>query len=194
MLLAQGIRLRRTWDTLQMARLAYGAERGGLRLAEIAADLLNLECRSTSRCRTGAPSACRSSAHIRRGRRGRRPAHRRQAVGRAGRGRANAFRIGNATVPAVAAMRLAGIPFDRAVHERTIAAWEAAYVQARDQFVALTGEEPPLHGRKRSEWLEAHLPEDMRPGGRRPIPACCGRAPPTSTGWRRCPRSAPGSR
>ena len=43
MLLAQGIRLRRTWCTLQMARLVYGAERGGLRLADIAAELLDLE-------------------------------------------------------------------------------------------------------------------------------------------------------
>ena len=43
MLAAQGVRLRRTYCTLQMARLAYGAERGGLRLAEIAAELLDLE-------------------------------------------------------------------------------------------------------------------------------------------------------
>lgn len=77
-------------------------------------------------------------------------------------GARNAFKLGNATVPVVAAMRIAGVPFERTVHAQTIAAWEASYVEARDRFVALTGEEPPLHGRKRGEWLEARLPEDMR--------------------------------
>ena len=76
-------------------------------------------------------------------------------------GARNAFKLGNATVPAVAAMRVAGIPFDTDVHRQTIAAWEADYRRAHGEFVALAGEEPPLHGRKRSEWLEARLPEDM---------------------------------
>ena len=39
---AQGIRLRKAWCTLLMARLAYGAEHG-LRLADLAAELLDVD-------------------------------------------------------------------------------------------------------------------------------------------------------
>jgi DNA polymerase I len=163
MLAAQGVHLRRALDTLQLARLCYGAERGGLRLADIAADLLDLELpkdEQVSDWRAERLSAAQLTyAAV-------------DAVivqqiaaklwAELDAGARAAFRLGNATVPVVAAMRLTGIPFDAAVHRQTIAGWEQAYAAARSAFVALTGEEPPAPGKPRSEWLEVRLPDDMR--------------------------------
>jgi DNA polymerase I-like protein with 3'-5' exonuclease and polymerase domains len=163
MVAGQGVHLQRPYCTLLMARLTHGAERGGLRgLAEIAPTLLGLQLPKEEQVSDW--SAERFSeqqlryAAI-------------DAVAAYGVGKAmwsgldvearHAFRLGNATVPIVAAMRLAGIPFDRAVHEQTIAAWEAAYSQAHDAFVAIAGMPPPLQGKPCSEWLEPRVPEDM---------------------------------
>ena len=131
LLRAQGIRLRRAWCTLQMARLAYGAERGGLRLADIAADLLGVDLPKdeqsgdwgADRLSEAQLTYAAADAVI-----AQRVAGKLWAGAR--RGARNAFKLGNATVPVVAAMRLAGIPFDRDVHEQTIATWEAAYTEA----------------------------------------------------------------
>jgi hypothetical protein len=67
------------------------------------------------------------------------------------------FRLQNAAVPVVAKMRLAGVPFDRAVHLATIERWERELAEKRAEFKAITGENVParhLVGR----WIEAHLP------------------------------------
>jgi DNA polymerase I len=163
MLLAQGIRLRRTFCSLQLARLTYGAERGGLRLADIAADLLDLDLPKDEQVSDwGARRLSYSQLTY--------AAADAVVVHRVGTklwagldaGARRAFLFGNGTVAPVAAMRLAGIPFDAAVHRQTIAGWEQTYAEARDAFVALTGEEPPAQGRARSSWLETRLPEDMR--------------------------------
>jgi DNA polymerase I len=162
MLQAQGIRLRRTWDTLQLARLCYGAERGGLGLADVALDVLDLELPKNEQVSDWRAERLSESQIIYAA------ADAVAAQRIAGRlwneldaGARRAFLLGNASVPAVAAMRVAGIPFDAAMHRQTIAAWEAGYRRAHAEFVALAHEDPPLHGHKRSEWLEARLPEDM---------------------------------
>ena len=75
--------------------------------------------------------------------------------------RAGAFELGNATVPAVAAMRVAGIPFDRDDARGDDRRLGAAYAAAHDAFVAITGDESPPAGEQRSAWLEARMPADM---------------------------------
>jgi DNA polymerase-1 len=77
-------------------------------------------------------------------------------------GARRAFKVANATIPVVAAMRITGVPFDRATHEATIAGWETAYATALEQFIAIAGTPPPAQGQARSAWLAARLPEDMR--------------------------------
>jgi len=162
MLAAQGVHLRRALDTLQLARLCYGAERGGLRLADIAADLLDLELPKDEQVSDWGAARLSEAQIIYAA------ADAVAAQRIAGKlwaeldtGARTAFKLGNATVPAVAAMRLAGVPFSAETHRATITGWEADYRRAHAEFVALAGEEPPLHCRKRSEWLEARLPEDM---------------------------------
>ena len=90
---AQGVRLRKAWCTLLMARLVYGAERGGTRLAEIAADLLDIDLPKAEQVSDwGADHLSEGQIDIRRRRRRDRPSHRREAVGRARFGRAPGVR------------------------------------------------------------------------------------------------------
>jgi DNA polymerase-1 len=163
MLGAKGIRLRNTFCTLLMARLALGAERGGLRLADVAAGFLDgLELPkgeqasdwSAERLSEGQIAYAAVDAVV---------AHMlaRPIWAELDTGARQAFKLGNATVPVVAAMRLAGIPFDRKVHEATISGWERSYVEARDAFVAITGDDVPPAGAQRSAWLQERMPEDM---------------------------------
>jgi DNA polymerase I len=163
MLGAKGIHLRNTYCTLLMARLVIGAERGGLRLAEVAAEVLDgLELPkveqvsdwSAERLSEQQLTYAALDAVV---------AHMLAApLWRAlDEGARHAFKLGNATVPAVASMRLAGIPFDRRIHEATIAGWERDHAEARAQFVAITGGEIPPAGAQRSSWLEARMPPDM---------------------------------
>jgi 3'-5' exonuclease len=162
MLAAQGIRLRRTSCTLLMGRLLYGAERGGLKLVDLVKDLSDIDLPKAER--TSDWAATRLSASQIQYAATDAVAH--YHVGRAlwealDAGERRAFTLGNATVPAVAAMRLAGIPFSTEIHRTTIARWEREYAAARATFVALTGAEPPPQGRARSDWLEQRLPKDM---------------------------------
>ena len=55
-------------------------------------------------------------------------------------------------------MRLAGIPFDRAVHAATIAGWEAAYVAGARRVRRDHGDETRRAGAQRRAWLEARMP------------------------------------
>jgi 3'-5' exonuclease len=162
MLAGRGVRLRRTVCTLLMARLVYGAERGGLKLADIAADLLGIDLPKVEQTSDWGADRL-SERQIAYADVDAVVAHR---VGRKlweelDSDTRRAFRLGNATVPAVTAMRIAGVPFSRTTHEATIAAWESAYVQARDEFVAITGTEIPPAGPQRSTWLEHRMPADM---------------------------------
>ena len=70
------------------------------------------------------------------------------------------FWLSNAVVPIAAAMQIAGVPFDVAVHHERIATWETALAAARRSFVELTGDEVPKLGPQRRAWLEQRLPED----------------------------------
>ena len=163
MLGAQGIQLRNTYCTLLMARLALGAERGGLKLADVAAEFLDgLELPKVEQVSDWA--AERLSEHqLAYSALDAAVAHMlaRPLWGELDGGARQAFKVGNATVPAVASMRLAGIPFDVQTHEATIAGWERSYVEARDSFVAITGGDIPPAGAQRSAWLEGRMPPDM---------------------------------
>jgi DNA polymerase I len=162
MLAACGIRLRRSWDSLQLARLALGAERGGLRLGDVAAEFLDLELPkeegtsdwSAPRLSAGQLQYAAADAVV---------AYRiaRHIWAELDEGARAAFRLGNASVPVVAAMRLVGVPFARAIHMQTIATWEETYNEARATFRELTGEDPPARGPQMSTWLEVRLPERM---------------------------------
>jgi DNA polymerase I-like protein with 3'-5' exonuclease and polymerase domains len=162
MLAACGIQLRRLLCTRQMAALVLGAERGGLKLAEVAQELLGVEVDKGERLSDwGAARLSESQytyaaldsvlthriaatiwpdldAETRR-----------------------AFKLGAATLLPVTGMRLAGVPFRQEIHEATIAEWERAYSTARGAFTAITGTEIPPSGPQRSAWLERRLPEDM---------------------------------
>jgi DNA polymerase-1 len=162
MLRAQGVRLRQLRCTKLMAALVDGAERGGLALDDLAKRHLDLDLPKVEQTSDWAAERLSRSqleyaaadAVV-----ARRLAE--QLWPELDEGSRTAWRTSNATVPVVAAMRIAGLPFDRTVHEQTIAGWEAAYVAARDQFVAITGTEPPAQGPARSAWLEERLPPDM---------------------------------
>jgi DNA polymerase-1 len=158
----QGIHLRKAWCTLLLARLVYGAERGGLRLADMAADLLGVKVSKAeqasdwgaarlseeqlSYAAVDAVVAYRIAAKL---------------WAALDDGARAAFKLGNRTVPVVAAMKVARIPLDRDVHLRTISGWERSYAAAHDEFVAITGGEIPPAGTQRSAWLEARMPPDM---------------------------------
>jgi DNA polymerase I len=163
MLAAQGVHLRNTFCTLQMARLALGAERGGLRLSEVAAAFLDgIEIPKDAQVSDW--SAERLSARqIRYAAADAVVAYRiaRPIWDTLDAGARRAFKVGTAIVVPVAAMRLLGIPFDGEIHTATIARWEHAYVEASARFVELTGEQVPPAGVQRSKWLEARMPADM---------------------------------
>jgi DNA polymerase I len=160
-LAAQGVHLRGTLDTLLVARLAYGAERGGLSLAEVVARVLDIELpkgeqtsdwaaeRLSERQLVYAAADAVCTYKI---------AH--PLWGSLDAGARRAFRAGNATVRVVVGMRLAGLPFIAATHRATISTWEADYVAARERFAELTGEQIPPAGPQRSAWLEQRIPED----------------------------------
>ena len=117
MLGAQGIQLRNTYCTLLMARLALGAERGGLKLADVAAEFLDgLELPKVEQVSDWAAERL-SEQQLAYAALDAAVAHMlaRPLWGELDGGARQAFKVGNATVPAVASMRLAGIPFDRQI-------------------------------------------------------------------------------
>jgi DNA polymerase-1 len=162
MLRAQGIRLRATACTLQMAQVVFGAERGGLRLADVARTLLDLDVSKEEQASDWGADRLSANQLVYAGtdavlaQRIAGPLW--AALDRPAR---RAFKLANATIPVVSDMRLAGVPFDRTTHAATIAAWERDYAAARDQFTALTGGPIPAAGPQRSAWLTAHMPTDM---------------------------------
>ena len=192
MLGASGIHLRRAWCTLQMARLALGAERGGLRLADVAAEFLDgLELPKDEqvsdwwRCKVirASDSLCRDR------RRGRAPG-RGAALERPGRRRAPGVQArqrdgagggrhapGRDPVRAGRCTRRRSPPGSGITSRRATRSWRSPGRRSR----------PPARGAapgsrracRRTCW----------PGGRALRPGCSGRAPPTSSAWRRCRRS-----
>jgi DNA polymerase I-like protein with 3'-5' exonuclease and polymerase domains len=173
MLLAHGVRLRRTFCTLQMAQLALGAERGGLKLAEVAHVFLDGLDLSKAEQTSDWGAEHLSASQIGYAALDAVVAHRiaRPLWAALDAGAHRAFKIANATIPAVAAMRIAGLPFDRAIHAAAIARWEASLVEARDAFVQIAGTEVPPAGPQRCAWLEARMPPEL-----------LGRWPRTDTG------------
>jgi DNA polymerase family A/3'-5' exonuclease len=71
-----------------------------------------------------------------------------------------AFELANRAVPAIARMRLRGLPFDPAAHAETMARWQAEYAEAREAFRELTGGEVPAKAPDTRAWLAARLPAE----------------------------------
>jgi DNA polymerase I len=69
------------------------------------------------------------------------------------------FEVQNAAIPVIARMRLVGCPFVPEIHRETIRKWEVEHAENRAEFVAITGEDPPVQG-KVGRWIEAHLPAE----------------------------------
>ena len=68
-----------------------------------------------------------------------------------------AFELQNAALRPIVRMRLRGIPFDRRVHEMTIAAWQGDYALERERFMEITGTEAPASQPQTVAWLERVL-------------------------------------
>ena len=68
-----------------------------------------------------------------------------------------AFELQNAALRPIVRMRLRGIPFDRGVHEQTIAGWQEAYASERERFMEITGTEAPASQPQTVAWLERVL-------------------------------------
>ena len=196
MLGAQGIQLRNTYCTLLMARLALGAERGGLKLADVAAEFLDgLELPKVEQVSDWA--AERLSEHqLAYAALDAAVAHMlaRPLWGELDGGARQAFKVGNATVPAVASMRLAGIPFDVQTHEATIAGWERSYVEARDSSSRSRAATSRPRARSARRGSRGGCRRTCSRGGRGPRQGSCAPAAPTSSGWRPSRRSGPCSR
>ena len=153
-----GGRPRDVVDSMQLAGLLYGTERGARRLANVAEAALGLEVPkdlqvsdwSAARL-SGAQLAYAGLDAV--------VAH--SAAGVMYRGldpeARRAFAVQNAAVPVIAGMRLWGIPFDPQIHRETVAGWEREQADARALLIGATGEDVPPQGRKRSAWLERRL-------------------------------------
>ena len=145
-------------DSMQLAGLLYGTERGARRLANVAEAALGFEVPKD--LQTSDWSAARlSGAQLAYAALDAVVAHRAaRALFRGLEPDARpAFAAQNAAVPVIARMRLAGLPFDPAIHLETVAGWERDQAEARAAFVAAAGEEVPPQGPKRSAWLERRL-------------------------------------
>ena len=59
-------------------------------------------------------------------------------------------------------MRLTGLPFDRAVHQATIEAWERAYAEHLAEFTANHRDAGAAGRPSALGWLEARLPDELR--------------------------------
>lgn len=62
--------------------------------------------------------------------------------------------------PAIAHLELAGCPFDRAAHQRLIAAWETQHSTAERELVQVCPGINPNSGQQLSVWLTTHLERD----------------------------------
>ena len=70
------------------------------------------------------------------------------------------FEVQNAAIPAIARMRLAGCPFDPAIHRETIRRWEIEHAEdARPSSRRSPARSRPPATRS-VRWLEAHLPAE----------------------------------
>jgi DNA polymerase I len=160
MLGAQGVSLPSTVDTMQMAGLLLGCAIGSRRLENVSEQILSVSISKTEQLSDwSAPrlspaqveyAAIDAAAAYRAGR---------VMNGMLDEQRRRCFRLQNAAVPVAAKMKLAGLPFARDVHLKTIERWELELADKRARFLELTGEAPPAR-HKVGAWIEANLPAE----------------------------------
>ena len=126
MLAAQGVEPRRYFDTLQLAACAFGTGAGARKLAAVAQRVLGVDLPKDLQCSDWSAPAL-SDAQL-----GYAAADvvvtwraaSRMWEGFLGPRERGAFELQNAALRPIVRMRLRGIPFDRQVHEMTVAAWQ----------------------------------------------------------------------
>lgn len=69
----------------------------------------------------------------------------------------DAYELQRRAIPAVAAMELRGLGFDRARHREATAEWARELAQARQEYFAITGEAPPSKPAQVRDWLTRAL-------------------------------------
>jgi DNA polymerase I-like protein with 3'-5' exonuclease and polymerase domains len=70
-----------------------------------------------------------------------------------------AYELQRRAIPAVSAMELAGLGFDREAHAEQVRLWSRALAEARHLYVDLTGEPPPASQEDKQAWLRRVLAE-----------------------------------
>jgi DNA polymerase-1 len=161
MLACQGVHPADVVDSMQLVGLCLGCATGTRKLEHAALELLGTEMpKGQQRSAWGAERL--SLEQVRYAAADAAAAHMISRVvwPRLGTCEREVFWLSNAVVPIAAAMQIAGVPFDVAVHHERIATWETALAAARRSFVELTGDEVPKLGPQRRAWLEQRLPED----------------------------------
>jgi DNA polymerase-1 len=73
-----------------------------------------------------------------------------------------AFAVANRAVPAIARMRIKGMPFDRVVHAAWVDEQQQAFATQREEFERITGSSAPTSAPAVRAWLEARLPDEAK--------------------------------
>jgi DNA polymerase I-like protein with 3'-5' exonuclease and polymerase domains len=81
----------------------------------------------------------------------------------------DAYELQRQTIPAVAAIELAGLYIDREVHAEQHRRWATQLDKARDKFVELTGQAPPTGGDAKQQWLTRILEDHPEFGADWPL-------------------------
>jgi DNA polymerase-1 len=160
MLGAQGVDLPNVVDTVQLASLVLGCADGVRRLDNVSREVLGVDLPKglqisywSARTLSDAQLVYAASDPVVTYRAGR------QMYQLLGDRERQAFWLANRAVPVIARMRLRGLPFDPAVHARTIAGWQSDYARERQTFLELTGAEVPLKPAATRAWVEERLPD-----------------------------------
>jgi DNA polymerase I len=159
MLAAQGVEPARYFDTLQLAACAFGTGKGARQLKTVARRVLGIELPKDLQVSDWAAPAL-SDGQLAYAAADAVVTY--QAAGRMWNGmlgprERGAFRLQNAALRPIVRMRLRGIPFDRGVHEQTVAGWQEAYAGERARFREITVDDAPASQPETVAWLERVL-------------------------------------
>jgi DNA polymerase I-like protein with 3'-5' exonuclease and polymerase domains len=76
--------------------------------------------------------------------------------------RTGAYLLQRSAIPAVAAMERRGLLLDRIEHAKHIDAWSQGLAHARREFLAITGDPPPVNDNQIRDWMLRVAPEAMQ--------------------------------
>jgi DNA polymerase I len=161
MLGAQGLALKSSIDTLQLA--AMHLPQGQRGLTDVAKRFLGLELpKSLATSNWAAPEL--SSAQLAYA--GADPAvayraGKRMYAALEERSRP-AFALANRAVPVIVRMRLRGLPFDPATHRGVLDGWQREFAARREEFEQITGGPAPMSSNAVRAWLTERLSDEAR--------------------------------